>query len=77
MVKVPKKLIEETKPIVRFYFFLRYACGLKEADRFSAKELKSLLEVVRRGIIYNCNDQTRTNQWSKLYGRQIFLEVMV
>jgi len=42
MVKVPKKLIEETKAIVRLYLFLRQECGLKYADRLSAKELKYL-----------------------------------
>jgi len=51
MIKVPKGLIEETKAIIRLYLFLRYDCGLKYADRLSAGELKSLLVIIKRGII--------------------------
>ena len=43
MVKVPEKLIEETKAIIRLYLFLRYECGLKEVDSLRAKELRALL----------------------------------
>lgn len=39
-----KQLIQETKAIIRFYEFLRYDCGLKEADKLSAKESSDLLE---------------------------------
>ena len=46
-----RKLIEETKAIIRLHQFLRYDCGLKEADRLSARDLKSLLGVIKRGII--------------------------
>ena len=38
-----RKLIEETKAIIRLYQFLRYDCELKEADRLRAKDLKELL----------------------------------
>jgi hypothetical protein len=38
-----RKLIEETKAIIRLYQFLRYNCELKEADRLRAKDLKELL----------------------------------
>ena len=47
MIKVPKGLIEETKAMIRFYLFLRHECGLKEADKLSAKELRGLL----RGLL--------------------------
>lgn len=43
MIKIPKGLIEETKAIVRLYQFLRYNCGLKEADKLNAGELRELL----------------------------------
>jgi len=48
MIKVPKKLIEEIKAIVRLHQFLRYDCGLKYADKLSAKELRELLKSLRR-----------------------------
>ncbi len=48
MVKVPKRLVEETKAIIRFYLFLRYDCGVKEVDRLSARELKRLLYVLEK-----------------------------
>jgi len=38
-----RKLIEETKAIIRLHQFLRYECGLKYADKLSAKGLKRLL----------------------------------
>jgi len=41
---VPKKLIEETKAIIRLYLFLRYECGLKYTDKLSARELKEMAE---------------------------------
>lgn len=47
-IKVPKGLIEETKAIIRLYQFLRYECGLREADKLSAKELKWLLSLLRK-----------------------------
>jgi len=42
-MKIPKGLIEETKAIIRLYLFLRHECGLREADKLKAKELKELL----------------------------------
>jgi hypothetical protein len=51
MVKVPKGLIEETKAMVRLYLFLRYDCGLREADRLSERELKQLLLALKSGKI--------------------------
>ncbi len=38
-----RKLIKETKAIMRLYLFLRHDCGLKEADKLSTRELKELL----------------------------------
>jgi len=38
-----RKLIEETKAMIRLYLFLRHDCGLREVDKLSAKELKELL----------------------------------
>ena len=38
-----RKLIKETKAIIRLHQFLRYDCELKEADRLRAKDLKELL----------------------------------
>jgi len=38
-----RKLIEETKAMIRLYLFLRHDCGLREADRLSARELRGLL----------------------------------
>ncbi len=38
-----RRLIEETKAIMRLYFFLRHDCGLREADGLSARELRELL----------------------------------
>ena len=43
-----RKLIEETKAIIRLYLFLRHDCGLREADRLSARELKELLKCLAR-----------------------------
>ncbi len=40
--KVPKRLIKETKMIFMLYRFLHHDCGLKFADKLSAKELKGL-----------------------------------
>jgi len=40
-------LVEETKAIIRLYLFLRYDCGLKYADRLSARELRELLKCLR------------------------------
>jgi hypothetical protein len=42
-----RKLIKETKAIIRLYFFLRHDCGLREADRLRARELKELLRCLR------------------------------
>jgi hypothetical protein len=48
MRKYPtKKLIQETKAIIRLYQFLQHECGLKFADKFSAKELKRLLYALK------------------------------
>jgi len=44
MVKIPKGLVEETKAIIRLYLFLRQECGLKYADRLTARELKEVVE---------------------------------
>ena len=44
-----RKLIEETKAMIRLYLFLRHDCGLREADRLSAGELRELLRCLRRG----------------------------
>ena len=41
--QVPKRLLEETKAMVRLYLFLRYECRLKFADKLTTKELKGLL----------------------------------
>jgi hypothetical protein len=41
-----RKLIEETKAIIRLYEFLRNDCGLKEADKFTAKELREVLNII-------------------------------
>lgn len=51
MVRVLNKLIEETKAIIRLHQFLRYECGLKEADRLSVKDVKQLLSTLKRGKI--------------------------
>lgn len=48
MRKYPtKKLIEETKVLIRLYQFLRYNCGLKYADKLSMKDLKHLLSALK------------------------------
>jgi hypothetical protein len=44
MIKVPEKLIEETKAMVRLFLSLRYEVGLKEADKLSVEALKVLLK---------------------------------
>ncbi|MFA5223618.1 MAG: hypothetical protein WC431_00405 [Candidatus Omnitrophota bacterium] len=36
-----QKLIKETGALIRLYLFLRYDCGLKYADKLSAKDLKN------------------------------------
>jgi hypothetical protein len=41
-MRIPKGLIEETKAMIRLYLFLRHECGLREADRLSARELREL-----------------------------------
>jgi len=41
-----RKLIEETKAIIRLHQFLRYDCGLREADELSAKELREIFNVI-------------------------------
>ena len=43
-----RKLIEETKRIMRFYWFLMHGCGLAYADKLSAKDLKRLLLALKR-----------------------------
>ena len=48
MLEVPNKLIQEAKVIIRFYLFLRYDCGLREADELSAKELRELVKCLKR-----------------------------
>ncbi|MDP2911993.1 MAG: hypothetical protein Q8N76_06665 [Candidatus Omnitrophota bacterium] len=44
-----RKLIEETKAIMRLYLFLRHECGLREAERLSARELRELLGYLKFG----------------------------
>ena len=46
-----RKLIEETKAIIRLRQFLRHECGPKEADRLSVKDLKRLPSVLKSDII--------------------------
>lgn len=48
MIKVPKGLMEETKAMIRLYLFLRHDCGLREADKLRARELRELQE---KGLI--------------------------
>jgi len=48
MLKVPNKLIQDTKARIRFYLFLRYNCGLKEADKLSAKGLREMLNIISK-----------------------------
>ncbi len=43
-----RKLIEETKAIMRLYLFLRHDCGLRGADKMSARELRELLKCFSR-----------------------------
>lgn len=50
-MKVPEKLIKETKAMIMLYLFLRHECGLRYTDRLSAKELKGLLLALKRGKI--------------------------
>jgi len=38
-----RKLIEETKAMIRLHQFLRYDCGLKAVDKLCPKDLKELL----------------------------------
>ena len=45
--RVPERLIRETKAIMRLHFFLRHECGLKEADRLTARDLRGLLSVLK------------------------------
>ncbi len=44
-----RKLIEETMAMIRLYFFLKHDCGLGEADRLSARELRGLLSALGNG----------------------------
>ena len=46
-LKDTRKLIEETKQIMRLHWFLRHECGLKEADRLTAEDLRELLKCLR------------------------------
>jgi len=43
-----RKLIEETKQIMNLHWFLRHDCGLKYADKLSAKDLKRLLSALKK-----------------------------
>lgn len=38
-----RKLIEETRRIMRLHWFLRQECGLKEVDRLTAKDLRKVV----------------------------------
>ena len=42
------KLIEETNQIMRLHWFLRHDCGLRYADKLSAKELREILNVISK-----------------------------
>jgi len=53
--KVPRRLIEETRKIIRLYQFLRYDCGLKFADKLSAKDSKRLF------LSYKLNNLEKTS----------------
>ncbi len=44
-----RKLIRETKVIIRLHQFLRYDCGLKYVDKLSMKDLKRLLQIISAG----------------------------
>ena len=41
-----RKLVEETKQIMRLYWFLMNDCGLRDADNLSAKQLKQMLGIL-------------------------------
>jgi len=43
-----RKLIEETKQIMQLYWFLRHDCGLRYADKLSAKEIRELVKCFKR-----------------------------
>jgi len=43
-----RKLIEETKQIMRLHWFLTHDCGLKCADKLSAEELRELVRCLKR-----------------------------
>jgi len=47
--RIPKGLIKKTKATIGFYRFLRYDCGLKYADKLSAKDYKVLINVLKNG----------------------------
>ena len=42
-----RKLLRETKAIIRLHQFLRYDCGLQYADKLSVKGLKRLLGALK------------------------------
>lgn len=42
-----RKLLEETRAIIRLYQFLRYDCGLRGTDSLSAKNLKVMLSILK------------------------------
>lgn len=39
-----RKLIKETKAMIRLYLFLSHECGLREVDELKAKQLKDLVK---------------------------------
>ena len=43
-----RKLIEETNQIMRLHWFLRHDCGLRYADKLSAKELREMLNIISK-----------------------------
>ncbi len=45
MLKVPKKLIQETKTLIRLQLFLQQEVGIKKA--LSVGELKAILETIK------------------------------
>ena len=44
---VPKRLLAETRAIIRLRQFLRYECGLMFAEELKVKELEELLHVIK------------------------------
>lgn len=43
-----RRLIEETRQIMRLHWFLRHDCGLMEVDELSTKELRELVNGLKK-----------------------------